>query len=83
MYDVLKDNIEWYEILGPGHAMALHSGAGAGPGGGKIFPPFELMVRGVWVMPFLEFNNFDRNHTFIVDLNRGKKPSIKLPPLSY
>lgn len=34
-------------------------------------------------MPFLEFNNFDRNHTFIVDLNRGKKPSIKLPPLSY
>lgn len=31
-------------MLGPGHAMALHSGAGAGPGGGKIFPPFELMV---------------------------------------
>lgn len=36
-------------MLGPGHAMALHSGAGAGvgPGGGKIFPPFEVMVRGV------------------------------------
>lgn len=46
--------------------------------GGEIILPFEGLTRVICAWPFLYFIDFDKTHTFIVELNG---PSIKLPLL--